>query len=215
MWRCWRPRRSGWACRCRALPDEAKRRTWSSKRAGVRRWQRHQAASAHRTAQVWVRPSSRSSAIPSRNSGVAVWSAWFRKPAFSQEALRDGPGFPPPAPAAQPRRVPVADPVGGQGGRQRIGVEPRVGARAGHRPDIRLTGTGSAPSALPAGAATRRSAAHQAWWQARLAREPATAASTGVMGTAVAAVGDGSTVAGRSAQTADPARDRGDCGSPD
>ena len=109
---------------------------------------------------MWVRPRSRSSAIPSRNSGVAVWSAWFRKPAFSQEALRDGPGFPPPAPAAQPPQVLVADPVGGQGGRQRIGVEPRVGARAGHRPDIRLTGTGSAPSALPAGAATRRSAAH-------------------------------------------------------
>jgi hypothetical protein len=33
---------------------------------------------------VWVRPSSRSSAIPARNSGVAVWSAWFRKLAFSQ-----------------------------------------------------------------------------------------------------------------------------------
>jgi hypothetical protein len=63
---------------------------------------------------------------------VAVWSAWFRKPAFSQEALRDGPGFPPPAPAAQPPQVLVADPVGGQGGRQRIGVEPRVGARAEH-----------------------------------------------------------------------------------
>ena len=61
-----------------------------------------------------------SSAIPSRNSGVAVWSAWFRKPAFSQEALRDGPGFPPPAPAAQPSQVPVADPMGGQGGRQRV-----------------------------------------------------------------------------------------------
>ena len=129
-----------------------------------------------------------SSAIPSRNSGVAVWSAWFRKPAFSQEALRDGPGFPPPAPAAQPPQVLVADPVGGQGGRQRIGVEPRVGARAGHRPDIRLTGTGSAPRALPAGAATRRSAAHQAWWQARLARQPATAASAGVMGTTAAVV---------------------------
>ena len=66
---------------------------------------------------MWVRPRSRSSAIPSRNSGVAVWSAWFRKPAFSWEALRGGPGFPPPAQAAQPPQVPVAGPVGGQGGR--------------------------------------------------------------------------------------------------
>src|SRR3712207_4522916 len=33
----------GRACRCRALPDGAERRTWSSKRAGARRWRRHRA----------------------------------------------------------------------------------------------------------------------------------------------------------------------------
>jgi len=40
--------------------------------AMIRRWQRHHTAAAHMTAQVWMRPTSRSSANPARNAPRAV-----------------------------------------------------------------------------------------------------------------------------------------------